>query len=263
MKFDKLPKIFAVTFLALSLVLFQKESLKTVQQEFFNLIGLDKNGRSSRKTKLNKVLPVTAYYSRPAPFVTPQVFTSPTPVFTVAPVQAADPLVTLFDTAEFDQFVDSVANGAAGVVRGVYVPGVLANRVIQQPANDWAFVSDEADLLTEFQSARSNGVTGLLAHNYLLGEQFYNLVAGDYAAVVYGDGTYKIYLVAEIDQYQKLTTSSLTSDMVDLETGERLTSSQVFNRYYNGSEKLTFQTCLERDGKSNWGLTFTVALPVE
>jgi hypothetical protein len=135
--------------------------------------------------------------------------------------------------------------------------------VIQQPSENWSFVSEDPDVLTEFHSARRNGVTGLLAHNYLLGNEFYDIQIGQYVGVVYGDGTFQRYVVSDISQFEKLDRSSLTSDMVDLETGETLTSTQIFNRFYSGGDKVTFQTCLERNGKSNWGLTFVTAVPVD
>lgn len=164
---------------------------------------------------------------------------------------------------EFLDFVETVQDGKGKMVRGVYVEGILAFPVIQQPEKDPTYVSTEWNVVTQFRSAARNGVTGLLAHNYLSGADFYQLSAGQEIWVVYGDGTYRRYRIEDVSQYQKLAPSSLQSDLIELETGKRLTTSEVFNRHYNGDHKLTLQTCLENEGLSNWGLTFWTATPLD
>ncbi len=164
---------------------------------------------------------------------------------------------------EFLGFVETVRDGEDGMVRGVYVEGVLALPVIQQPEKEPTYVSTKWDVVTQFSSAARNGVTGLLAHNYLSGADFYQLTTGQEIWVVYGDGSYRRYKIEDISQYQKLTPSSLQSELIELSTGKRLTTSQVFNRHYNGDHKLTLQTCLENEGLSNWGLTFWTATPLD
>lgn len=159
------------------------------------------------------------------------------------------------------EFAAEVENGDGKTVRGMFVEGTLALPVIQQPARNSAFVSSEWGLLTEFTSAHKNGVTGLLAHNFLSGGQFYSLDMGQEIWIVYGDGTLRRYRVQSIDQYQKLNPASLQSDLVQLSTGKKVSTSQVFNQFYKGEHRLTLQTCLEKDGISNWGLTFWTAVP--
>jgi hypothetical protein len=163
---------------------------------------------------------------------------------------------------EFARFIDHVFDGQSGVVRGIYVAGVLALRVVQQPAKDWTYVSSKLGDATEFQNASKNGILGLLAHNYLSGRSFYNLKPGEQVDVVYGDGAVKYYRVSNIYRYQKIDPTDLSSSLVDLSTGKVVSSGHVFEQFYDGSDHLTLQTCLEKNGLSTWGLYFVVAQPV-
>ena len=81
--------------------------------------------------------------------------------------------------------------------------------------------------------------------------------------VVKGDGSIDRYRVTGVHELQKLSPGSNWSHYVDLNSGERLTTYQVFNQFYQGEHHLTFQTCLERDGLETWGLRFVVAEPVQ
>lgn len=163
----------------------------------------------------------------------------------------------------FRRFVQQVTDGQEDIIRGVYVDGVLALRVVQQPADNAAYVSTELETVTQFRSAEKNGITGLLAHNFLSGKQFYDLIPGQEVRVIYGDGSFRSYEISQSYRFQKLTPSSLQSDFIDLSSGEQVSTSQVFNRFYKGNGHLTLQTCLEARGLSNWGLTFIVATPLE
>jgi len=165
-------------------------------------------------------------------------------------------------SVDLETFVKRVSNGQSGVIRGVFVPGQFALSVIQQPENNATFVSNKHDLITQFEKAARNGVTGLLAHNYLSGRLFYQLASGQEVFVVYGDGAIQRYRVTGIHRFQKLNPSSLRSNLVDLSTGEVLTTAQVFNRFYRGDHHLTFQTCLEEEQQWDWGLTFFLATPI-
>lgn len=80
------------------------------------------------------------------------------------------------------------------MVRGVYVPEVLALLVQQQPAGDPGFVSSMEGIVTQFEYAAQSGVTGLIAHNYLSGELFFNLEIGQEVFIVYGDGSVLQYI---------------------------------------------------------------------
>lgn len=168
-----------------------------------------------------------------------------------------------FHSPELQDFIARVRDGASELVRGVFVEGVLAAPVVQQPEKNVAFVSEEKGVITQFRSASDEGVIGLLAHNYLAGRSFYELEIGKHVVIVMGDGATYHYVVSEIARFKKLSPSSLRSNLVDLSTGKTVTTPQAFNRFYRGQPKVTFQTCLEREGLLNWGLIFVVASPLE
>ena len=156
-------------------------------------------------------------------------------------------------------FTSLVQNGKANTVRGVYVPGFLALPVVQQPAGDTGFVSGKPETVTQFQLAARYGVIGLLAHNYLSGIEFYRLMEGLKVFIINGDGSRDRYRINSIKEYQKLTPGSNWSHYIDLATGERLTTYELFSQYYQGDHHLTFQTCIAKNGIEIWGLRFVVA----
>ena len=113
--------------------------------------------------------------------------------------------------------------------------------------------------MTEFRIVRQQtGNEGLIAHNYLAGGQFFDLKIGDIAEVVLGDGTVIEFEIYDIQDYQALSPNSPTSDFLDLETGEKLSASDLFYRVYGGNLTLTFQTCINRNNLSTWGRTFVI-----
>jgi hypothetical protein len=158
-----------------------------------------------------------------------------------------------------EDLIDQVRDGNPEMIRGVFIDGVLSLPVVQQPANDNGFVSSIYGQITEFQSARRNGITGLLAHNYLSGDLFYQVEVDQDIWLIYGDGSFLRYRVVDIQSFQKLTPSSMQSEFIDMANGSRLSTAQVFNRFYSGEHRLTLQTCLARGTLSNWGLTFWTA----
>jgi hypothetical protein len=160
-------------------------------------------------------------------------------------------------------FVNQIRNGQEDVIRGVHVSGLFSLPIIQQPKNNPLFVSNKHDRVTQFKSAAQNGVTGLLAHNYLAGDLFYQLVSCREILILYGDGASQRYRVVSIHRYQKLRPASLHSNFVDLDSGEEFSTAEVFRRFYRGDHRLIFQTCLERNGQLDWGLLYVVAVPLE
>ena len=173
-----------------------------------------------------------------------------------------DQLAQSRDFPSLNQFIIAVSDGKAGVVRGIYVKGVLALPVIQQPIGDFVFVSNEDGVTTEFQNSARHGVIGIIAHNQLSGKLFYELKPGDEVFVVYGDSSLRHFRVTKTVQYQRLERDNPTSDFIDLSNGEKLTSTQVFQRHYQGKERITLQTCLENEGILNWGIIFVTAIPI-
>jgi hypothetical protein len=166
------------------------------------------------------------------------------------------------DSATFRKFAKMVMNGDANEVRGVFVEELMALPVVQQPDDQATYVATQMNIVTQFQSAADHGVIGLLAHNFLSGSLFYQLVKGEEVRIVFGDGSYQSYQIDGSYAFQKLEPNNLQSDLVDMSTEEVMTTNQVFNRFYNGAHHVTFQTCLEEGGISNWGLTFIVADPL-
>jgi hypothetical protein len=160
------------------------------------------------------------------------------------------------------EFTAELENGEGDTLRGVYVPGILALPVIEQPEGDLGYVSKEARTVTEFQSATQYNVIGLLAHNYLAGKAFFGLSEGHEVFIIYGDGKTIPYLVTGTYEYQKLNPGSLRSYYRNLIEGERLSTRQLFNLVYRGPHHVTFQTCIARNGELEWGLRFVVAEPV-
>lgn len=160
-------------------------------------------------------------------------------------------------------FVEQVVDGQAGVITGIYAAGVLALRIVQQPEGDVAYISEEDGSATQFQSAAMYGIVGLLAHNFLSGELFYNLRDGQEITLVYGDGSLQNYRINAIDDFERLVNADLQSDFRDLRAGQVRTVDDVFFDYYSGEPHLTLQTCIEKDGVWNWGVRFIVAQPID
>jgi hypothetical protein len=159
------------------------------------------------------------------------------------------------------QFVIELTNGDPDELRGIHVPGVMAYEIVPQPEGRPAFVTLENDALTLFELASRYETTGLLAHNYLAGDDFFLLEKRQLVHLIYGDGRTETYVIRHFWQYQALSPKSVTSNFVDLDTGEQLTASQLFLKVYNRPGDLVLQTCIYRDGESSWGRLFIIAEP--
>lgn len=162
---------------------------------------------------------------------------------------------------DYKNFVEIVRNGEKGVLRGVYVPGVLALPIVQQPVGNPGFVSQKNDEITQFNMAAEAGIVGLLAHNYLSGAIFANLSAGQEVRLVYGDGSVEYFVIDQILEYQALQPYSPTSEFRDLETNVTISAEQLFGKVYRGERHITFQTCIDANGNSSWGRLFVIAHP--
>jgi hypothetical protein len=156
-------------------------------------------------------------------------------------------------------FVESVVNGEADTLRGVYTPDVLALPVEQQPKNNSNFISMKPGLATQYRPAARFGVTGLLAHNTLAGQLFFDIKIGDVVTLVYGDGSTQRYQVTQIARFQARPDSS---DYVDLVDGEVVSGAELFQEMYTGTDHVTFQTCIFAEGNASWGRLFVVATPL-
>lgn len=169
---------------------------------------------------------------------------------------AADPILP-----KFHDFIASVRTGQAGVVTGIFVPGLFAYPVVAQPADNPGFVSPRDGVLTQFHPAAVNHVIGLLAHNTLAGAAFANLAVGQEIRVVYGDGQYVSFWVNEIDRFQALSPTDVYSKFYDPASDQTYSTQEIFNRYYTGGNHITLQTCIAYNGEPSWGRLFVTAAP--
>lgn len=177
----------------------------------------------------------------------------------------AAPLTKIFRRnvlPDFTDFVKQVQNGEANVLRGVYVPDVLALPVTQQPTGDPNYVSNQNGEATQFSAALDRGNIGLLAHNNLSGRFFSQLAEGQEVRLVYGDGKVEYFIVTEILRFQALQPKSAWSRFRDMRGEEVLSAGQVFERVYSGGRHITFQTCIRAYGNWNWGRLFVLAMPL-
>lgn len=163
----------------------------------------------------------------------------------------------------FPDFSQTVQNGQATVLRGVYVNHILALPVIQQPSGNAGFVSSSDGQTTQFRMASQFGNIGLLAHNHLAGKSFAQLSIGDEVLMVYGDGHVEYFVVQEVLKYQALQPNSPYSSFRNLDKDETINAEQMFKRVYFGDRHVTFQTCIEAEGNLSWGRLFVIAVPKE
>lgn len=161
----------------------------------------------------------------------------------------------------FLDFSKAVQNGEANVLRGVYVPDVLALPIIQQPVGNAGYVSPEDGKVTQFAMAAQFGNVGLLAHNHLSGRFFAQLAVGQEVRLIYGNGKIEYFVITEVLQYQALQPSSLYSSFHNVNKDETLSAEQMFKRVYLGDRHVTFQTCIAKDGIPSWGRLFVIATP--
>ena len=162
---------------------------------------------------------------------------------------------------DFRDFAQPLENSDVNTLSGVYVPNVLALPVIQQPSGDDGYVSNKDDQTTQFAMASQFGSVGLLAHNYLSGRFFSELVVGHEVRLVYGNGRVEYFVITEILRYQALEPNSQLSSFRSLEHSEILSAEQMFKRVYAGKRHVTFQTCIAANGIVSWGRLFVVAQP--
>jgi hypothetical protein len=180
--------------------------------------------------------------------------------FPTQAVWADSPAITT-TVPNLSSFTSSIQHGQGKVIRGAYVDGLFALPILQQPSNNAAFVSTVDNTLTQFGMASQFGNVGLLAHNYLSGQFFFELTNGTVIQLIYGDGRIETYQVTHIYRYQATSPYSVSSDFVDLDTLKTLTASELFIKVYKGPRHVTFQTCISQDGNTSWGRYFVIAEP--
>ena len=158
-------------------------------------------------------------------------------------------------------FINQVKNGQADQLRGIYIPDLLADPVVQQPSGRNDFVSSNQNILTQFDLAAQFGSTGLLAHNNLAGASFSLLTLDQKIFLVYGDGHVESFVVTEILRFQALDPASPSSTFVDLSNNRVLKASELFSKVYERKGDVVFQTCIASGESLNWGRLFVIAEP--
>jgi len=181
--------------------------------------------------------------------------------FFITPGFAHSPRYSKSVISNFQEFYSPIQNGEAAVIRGVYVSDILALPVVQQPENDPYYVSSQDGEVTQFAIASRYGNVGLLAHNNLSGKSFSKLLVGQEVQLVYGDGRIEQFVITEVLHFQALQPESQQSLFLNLDASETLSANQMFDRVYNGSRHLTFQTCIKANGNASWGRLFVIATP--
>jgi hypothetical protein len=160
-------------------------------------------------------------------------------------------------------FIETVKDGNAGALRGVYVSNLMALSIEQQPVGYPGYVSTAESVATQFSIATEVGNVGLLAHNTHAGGLFSNIKQGDRIVLIYGDGRIESFMASSIQHYQALSPLNPHSEFKDLETQITYTAEDLFNNVYRGEYHLTLQTCIANSGNTSWGRLFIVATPVE
>jgi len=157
-------------------------------------------------------------------------------------------------------FQMKVKNDDPEKLSGVYIPGVFAMPVVQQPEKDPAYVSISQNIITQFSMADQYGTLGLLAHNFLAGKEFFNLDTDQIVILVYGDSKLEFFRIKEIKEYQALSPESPYSSFVNINNSSKiLSSTDLFMQTYAGKDKLVFQTCIENGDSKSWGRRFVIA----
>jgi hypothetical protein len=175
---------------------------------------------------------------------------------TAIPV-AAQRSATLLET-----FVNSIKNGRANELVGVYVPATFALRVKQQPPDQPDYVYPVAGYATQLRPAAQFGTVALLAHNYLASAGFFKLAVGETVTLIYGDGALKNYRISKLLRFQALRPDDPSSTFVDLDDKQRLLSSDaLFRQVYMNAGTVVLQTCIAANGNSSWGRLFVIATP--
>lgn len=199
-------------------------------------------------------------FIRSIPFLS-LIFILSTTLIPMGSVRALNDQFNEADLPLLNEFVNQVKNGQAGELRGIYIPELLAARIVQQPANNNQFVSPRQNTVTQFGLASRVGSTGLLAHNYLAGERFFFLKENQKFYLVYGDGQVSAFVVTEILRYQALEPASTSSKFVGLESDDILLASELFSKVYDRDGDVVLQTCIEAEENLIWGRLFVIAEP--
>jgi hypothetical protein len=172
----------------------------------------------------------------------------------------ASPVYAASNSTSLETFTASLKKTDASQLVGVFVKNIMAVTVVQQSSA--SSVSTRPETVTQFGLASKSGSIGLLAHDYLAGSSFSNLVTGTEIILIYGNGSTKKYQVSSIRKYQAISPNDAYSNFVNLDNPVKtLSSTDVFNETYGAGSNLVLQTCISKNGNSSWGRLFVIATP--
>lgn len=186
--------------------------------------------------------------------------------FSPTEVGALESSVTISQSPNLSSVISSGENEnkEAGVLSKISIDNLVTLGIVRQPFGNSTFVTPVSGYVTEFQTASNYGTIGLLAHNYLAGQYFFQISSGQRITLTYRDQTIKSFVVTQIQQYQALTPNSTSSNFIDLNSGNLLTASQLFRKIYKEQTgNLVLQTCIYADQNPSWGRLFIIAEPFE
>ena len=166
------------------------------------------------------------------------------------------------DLPGLDAFIEQVRNGQSGQLRCVYISGILAAPVVQQPNGMNGFVSPRQNVLTQFGLASKQGSTGLLAHNYLAGKAFGLLQPGQEIELIDGSGKISTFIVTDILRYQAVEPRNSLSTFIDLKNFTSISTADLFVKIYSQPGTLILQTCIQAENDPSWGRLFVIAQSV-
>ncbi|KAF0111818.1 MAG: hypothetical protein FD147_620 [Chloroflexi bacterium] len=187
-------------------------------------------------------------------------------IFALFPTMSvhAEGTSTSSNTLSLKDFSATLRKSDSSLLTGLYIDDVMAVPVLQQPSSNPGYVSSRAESVTQFGLASQYGSIGLLAHNYLSGNDFFNIQSGSLITLVYGDGSVKYYQVSDIRKYQALSPNSQYSNFKNLANPDvTLTSTDLFYETYGLGNVLVLQTCILANGDPSWGRIFIIATPYE
>jgi hypothetical protein len=185
-------------------------------------------------------------------------------ILAVVFTSTAIPFIPVTGAPSLDSALQQFVTTSAATASQIDLAGAYNYSVVQQPKGNAGFVSTQADKLTQFSLAVKYGSQGYLAHNYLAGASFFNLVVGSQITVTYSDGHYTTYEVREIRHLQAVHPNSPTTSFLDLDhNNAKLTTKQVFLQTYGVKDHLVLQTCIAKGNEQSWGRLFIIATPTE
>jgi hypothetical protein len=183
--------------------------------------------------------------------------------FLPTPVGALNISSTLSESDELERAIDSDGEETS-VLRELEIDNLTTLQIVQQPNGNINFVTPLPNYVTAFQTATEFGTIGLLAHNYLAGRYFFQVVPGQEIELTYSDNRTSRFVVTQIQQYQAISPNSPSSNFINLNTGKHLTASNLFKEIYtNQTERLVLQTCIYKDQNPTWGRMFIIAEQIE